>query len=84
MGLFSIRNNTHLHVCLRFSIHIAHYRFDSKAIGLYTFSYELYYPYDGENGTLSSKINGNDNELEYNLFILCRYLKLVKNQRIIE
>ena len=43
--------------------------------------YTSYLPYDRENGNLSSKRNGKDNEFEYNFLIICRYLNLVKNQR---
>jgi len=37
-----------------------------------------YFPYDEKTGTQSSKSYGNDNEFEYNFFISCRYLYLVK------
>ncbi len=35
-----------------------------------------YLPYNGQNGTCSSKSNRKD--FEYNFLIICRYLKLVK------
>ena len=41
------------------------------------FLYELY-PYDGQNGTQSSKSNGKDNKSEYNFIMSCRYLNIVK------
>ena len=41
-----------------------------------------YFPYDGQNGSLFSKSNGRDTTFEYNFLIICRYLNLVKNQRI--
>ena len=37
-----------------------------------------YFPYEGQNGTLSNKRNGKDNKFEYNSLIICRYLNLVK------
>ena len=43
----------------------------------------LHFPYPlwrAKNGTQSSKINGKDNDLEYNLLITCRYMNIVQNQ----
>jgi hypothetical protein len=56
--------------------------FDFKIICFYTF-YTNLFPYDGKNGTWSSKNNGKDKEFKYNFLIICRYLNFVKNQRII-
>jgi hypothetical protein len=42
------------------------------------FFYASYFPYDQQNGNRSSKSNGNDNEFDYNILIICRYLNLVK------
>jgi hypothetical protein len=45
-----------------------------------------FYTFDCQNGTRSSKNNGKENEYDYILQFsdfFCRYLKLVKNQRII-
>ena len=39
-----------------------------------------YFPYEGQNGTLSNKRNGKDNKFEYNSLIICRYLNLVKKK----
>jgi hypothetical protein len=38
----------------------------------------LYGVHYRQNGTLSSKRNGKDKECQYNFFIICRYLNLVK------
>jgi len=35
-----------------------------------------YFPYDGQNGTRSSKMNGKDDEFEYYFLIICSYLNL--------
>jgi hypothetical protein len=56
-----------------------HSWFDSKIVHFYTLFYWSYFPYDRQNGTRSSKTNRTDKEFAYNI----RYLKLVKNQRII-
>jgi hypothetical protein len=38
-----------------------------------------YFPYDGQNGTQTSKSNEQDNnKFEYNFLIICRYLNFVK------
>ena len=58
---------------------IAHSRFDCKIIQCYT-SYLHYY---GQNGTRFGKSNEQDKNFEYNALITCRYLILVKNQKII-
>ena len=41
-----------------------------------------YFPYDRQNGSRFSKSNGRDKEFEYTFLIICRYLNLVKNQRL--
>ena len=55
----------------------AHSRFYYKIIHFHTLLN------DGQNGTRSRKSNGKDNECEYNFLIICKYLNLVKNKRII-
>jgi ABC-type multidrug transport system fused ATPase/permease subunit len=55
-------------------------RFDSKII---QFFYKSYFPYGGQNGTHSCKCKWKDREFEYYFCIICRYLNLFKNQRII-
>ena len=37
-----------------------------------------YFPYDWQNDIWCSKSNGKDNEFEYNVFIICRYLNFLK------
>ena len=37
-----------------------------------------YVPYDGQNGTHSSKSNEKDKEFKHNFLIICRYLNRVK------
>ena len=59
------------------NIPFAHSRFYYKIIHFHTLLN------DGQNGTRSSQSNGNDNECEYNFLIICKYLNLVKNKRII-
>ena len=43
-----------------------HSRFDSKIILFYTFCYKNYFPYNGQNGTWSSKINGEVRVIVFN------------------
>jgi hypothetical protein len=54
-------------------------------LNLYVFMPFLYnlFPYDGQNYTRSSKRNGKNNKFGYNVLIICRYLNLVKNHRMI-
>ena len=40
--------------------------------------YMSYFPYDWQNDIWCSKSNGKDNEFEYNVFIICRYLNFLK------
>ena len=60
----------------------AHSIFDSK-ITRFIFFYASYFYYDGQNGTRFSKGREKDNKFENNVLIICRYLNLVRNQRII-
>jgi hypothetical protein len=61
-------------------LHIS--RFDYKIMFLNLF-YTSYFPYDGQNGTHSSKRDGKANEFGYNFLIICKYFNLVKHQSII-
>ena len=62
-------------------LHIS--RFDYKNYLFLNLFYTSYFPYDGQNGTQSSKRDGKVNEFGYNFLIICKYFNLIKNQIII-
>ena len=57
----------------------AHCWSDSLVIRFYT----QLFPLQPENGIQSSMSKEKDNKFEYNFLVICKYLNLVKNQRII-
>jgi hypothetical protein len=73
----------YVHVLLLKSIDLLHISDLILKLCFLTHFNMSYFPYDMQNSIYSSKSNWKDKEFEYNFLIICRYLNLVQNQRII-